>query len=66
LIQRRHHRVVSDPLGPRKAVELLLTSGDYLMIARLMTTLEMDVDQSVGPAVTDATRRLYEEQAPPD
>lgn len=59
-------RAVSQRLGPRQTVELLLTIGDYLMIARLMTTLEMNVDASVGPAVTDATRRLYEAQAPPD
>jgi 4-carboxymuconolactone decarboxylase len=59
-------RAVAEPLGRRQTVELLLTIGDYLMIARLMTTLEMDVDESVGPAVTDATRRLYEERAASD
>lgn len=59
-------QAVAERLGPRQTVELLLTIGDYLMIARLITTLEMDIDASVGPAVVDATRRLYDAQAPPD
>jgi 4-carboxymuconolactone decarboxylase len=55
---------VSDRLSAREVVELLLTIGDYLMIARLITTLEMDLDEPLGRAVTDATRQLYEAQAP--
>jgi len=51
---------VRDRLTPREVVELLLTIGDYLMIARLMTTLELDPDDAVGLQVTDATRSLLE------
>ncbi len=52
---------VSAHLSPREIVELLLTIGDYLMIARLMTTLELDLDDAAAPdAVTSATRaRLH-------
>jgi 4-carboxymuconolactone decarboxylase len=52
---------VSAELSPREVVELLLTIGDYLMIARLMTTLELDLDDAAAPdAVTSATRaRLH-------
>jgi 4-carboxymuconolactone decarboxylase len=47
---------VSAELSPREIVELLLTIGDYLMIARLMTTLELDLDDAAAPdAVTSAT-----------
>jgi 4-carboxymuconolactone decarboxylase len=47
---------VSAQLNPREIVELLLTIGDYLMIARLMTTLELDLDDAAAPdAVTSAT-----------
>ena len=35
----------------REIVELLLTIGDYLMLARVMTILELDVDEAVGDAV---------------
>jgi alkylhydroperoxidase family enzyme len=31
-------------LSPREVVELLLTIGDYLMLARLMTVLEIELD----------------------
>jgi alkylhydroperoxidase family enzyme len=37
----------------RQIVELLLTVGDYLMLARLMTVLEIDLDEAVGSAVID-------------
>jgi alkylhydroperoxidase family enzyme len=35
----------------REIVELLLTIGDYLMLARVMTILELDIDEAVGDAV---------------
>jgi alkylhydroperoxidase family enzyme len=35
----------------REIVELLLAIGDYLMLARVMTILELDVDEAVGDAV---------------
>jgi 4-carboxymuconolactone decarboxylase len=39
---------------PRQIVELLLTIGNYLMLARVMTTLEIEVDAAVGNAFVDA------------
>ena len=35
----------------REIVELMLAIGQYLMLARLMTVLEMDLDDAVGDAV---------------
>jgi 4-carboxymuconolactone decarboxylase len=35
---------VREQLSPREIVELLLTIGNYLMLARLMTTLEIEID----------------------
>jgi alkylhydroperoxidase family enzyme len=37
--------------GEREIVELVIAIGDYLMLARVMTVLEVDVDDSVGDAV---------------
>lgn len=42
---------------PRQIVELLLVIGSYHMLARLMTTLDLDVDSAVGSAVLDEARR---------
>jgi alkylhydroperoxidase family enzyme len=50
-------------LSPREVVELLLTIGNYLALARLMTVLELEVDEAVGDAVVEAARRG---DAPPD
>jgi 4-carboxymuconolactone decarboxylase len=47
-------------LSPREIVELLLTIGDYLMIARLMTTLELDLDEAAGLDVAKATGALLQ------
>jgi 4-carboxymuconolactone decarboxylase len=38
-------------LSPREIVELLLTIGDYLMLARVMTVLELEVDEAAGGAL---------------
>jgi len=35
-------------LNPREIVELLLTAGNYLMLARVMTTLELELDDPAG------------------
>jgi alkylhydroperoxidase family enzyme len=35
----------------RRIVELLLAIGEYLMLARVMTVLEMDLDDAVGDRV---------------
>jgi alkylhydroperoxidase family enzyme len=40
----------------REIVELLLAIGDYLMLARLMTVLEIDLDAPVGDAVLRGRR----------
>jgi 4-carboxymuconolactone decarboxylase len=40
----------------REIVELLLAIGDYLMLARVMTILELDVDEAVGDAVLRGRR----------
>lgn len=40
----------------REIVELLLTIGEYLMLARVMTILEIDVDEAVGDAVLRGRR----------
>jgi 4-carboxymuconolactone decarboxylase len=43
-------------LGPREIVELLLTVGNYLMLARIMTTLELELDEPVGEITVKAAR----------
>jgi 4-carboxymuconolactone decarboxylase len=43
-------------LDDRRIVELLLTVGDYLMLARVMTVLEVELDEPAGSAVIDTTR----------
>jgi 4-carboxymuconolactone decarboxylase len=48
---------VSRSLSPREIVELLLTIGNYLMLARVMTTLELELDAAVGSQVIDAAGR---------
>jgi 4-carboxymuconolactone decarboxylase len=40
----------------REIVELLLAIGDYLMLARVMTVLELDIDEAVGDAVLRGRR----------
>jgi 4-carboxymuconolactone decarboxylase len=40
----------------REIVELLLAIGNYLMLARLMTVLEVDLDDAVGDAVLRGLR----------
>ena len=43
---------------PRQIVELLLVIGNYHMLARLMTTLDIDLDPVGSSAVDEAHRRL--------
>ena len=40
-------------LSPREIVELLLTVGNYLMLARVMTTLELELDDPAGAQLLD-------------
>jgi 4-carboxymuconolactone decarboxylase len=50
---------LSDRFPPRQIVELLLVIGSYHMLARIMTTLDIDLDPAAGSAVIDeAHRRL--------
>jgi 4-carboxymuconolactone decarboxylase len=41
----------------REVVELLLAIGEYLMLARVMTVLELDIDEAVGDAVLSGLNR---------
>jgi 4-carboxymuconolactone decarboxylase len=41
-------------LSPREIVELMLTIGNYMMLARVMTTLELEVDAAAGDQVVEA------------
>ncbi len=53
---------LSDRFPSRQIVELLLVIGSYHMLARVMTTLDIDIDLAVGSAVVDeAKRRLADE-----
>ena len=47
---------VRQQFSEREVVELLLAIGDYLMLARVMTILELDIDEAVGDAVLRGRR----------
>jgi len=47
---------VSEHLSPREVVELLLTIGNYLMLARVMTTLDLELDEAAGGGALGALR----------
>lgn len=40
---------VSALLSPREVVELMMVIGQYLMLARMMATTEIDIDRPVDP-----------------
>ena len=42
---------------PRQVVEVLLTIGYYMMIARLLESTAVDLDPPAGTAIVDAGRR---------
>jgi 4-carboxymuconolactone decarboxylase len=44
---------VNEQLNPREIVELLLTIGNYLMLAKIMTTLEIEIDEPIGNTVVE-------------
>jgi alkylhydroperoxidase family enzyme len=48
---------VADRLSPQEIVELLLTVGNYLMLARVMTTLELEIDDPAGEQVLESSER---------
>lgn len=50
---------LTDHFPARQIIELLLVIGSYQMLARLMTTIDIDLDPAVGSAViTEAHHRL--------
>jgi len=40
---------VKEYFPPRQIVEALLTAGEYLMLAKVMTHLDLELDEAVGP-----------------
>jgi alkylhydroperoxidase family enzyme len=44
-------------VSPREIVELVLTIGYYMMIARLLETTAVDMDPPAGMRIVDAGRR---------
>jgi 4-carboxymuconolactone decarboxylase len=48
---------VAAVLSPQEIVELLLTVGNYLMLARVMTTLELELDDPAGAQVLASSER---------
>ena len=47
---------VRSQFGEREVVELLLAIGDYWMLARVMTVLEVDLDEPAGDSVLRGRR----------
>ena len=45
---------VAASLTPREIVELLLVIGQYMMLARVMATVEIDLDEPAGTAVIES------------
>ena len=43
-------------LSPREIVELLVTVGYYMMVARLLESTAVEIDAPAGSAITDAIR----------
>jgi 4-carboxymuconolactone decarboxylase len=50
-------KALSERFPAREIVELLLVIGSYQMLARAMTTLDIDLDEAVGGAVLERNRR---------
>jgi alkylhydroperoxidase family enzyme len=44
---------LSASLSPREIVELLMVIGQYMMLARVMATIELEVDEPAGAAIID-------------
>jgi 4-carboxymuconolactone decarboxylase len=42
---------MSERFGPRQIVELLLVIGQYMMLARVMATARIDMDEPIGPSL---------------
>lgn len=48
---------LAEHLDSRQIVELLLVIGNYLMLARVMTTLDLEIDEPVGPDTIEAVTK---------
>ncbi len=48
---------LAERFGHRQIVELLLVVGTYQALARVMTTLDLDLDAPVGSDIIDESRR---------
>jgi 4-carboxymuconolactone decarboxylase len=47
---------LSQTLTPREIVELLMVIGQYMMVARVMATTRMELDEPAGPGALSAAR----------
>jgi 4-carboxymuconolactone decarboxylase len=47
---------LSTVLSPREVVELLMVIGQYMMVARVMATTRMEIDEPAGPDALSAAR----------
>jgi alkylhydroperoxidase family enzyme len=47
---------LSAMLSPREVVELLMVIGQYMMVARVMATTRMELDEPAGPGALSAAR----------
>ncbi|HEX6713497.1 MAG TPA: hypothetical protein VF066_08925, partial [Thermoleophilaceae bacterium] len=51
------YECVRAQFSEREIIELLIAIGDYLMLARVMTVLDIDLDAGVGDAVLRGLRK---------
>jgi 4-carboxymuconolactone decarboxylase len=68
-LQRPHaddetFNALTDRFPPRQIVELLFVIGSYQMLARIMTTLDIDLDPAIGSTITDQAQRLLGDRLP--
>jgi alkylhydroperoxidase family enzyme len=45
---------LTQAMSPREIVELLMVIGNYMMVARVMATTDMELDEPAGAAALDA------------
>jgi alkylhydroperoxidase family enzyme len=53
---------LSERFSPREIVELMFVIGNYQMLARIMTTLDVEIDPALGGAAVDVAEQRMEEQ----
>jgi alkylhydroperoxidase family enzyme len=51
-------KAVGAKFSPQEAVEVILTAGYYMMLARLTETTRIDIDPPAGPAMIEELARL--------